>query len=537
MSLSDPFENLLSVQMKVRRWPSLAAIVLTTVFVGGQSKAIGSPLCDSLASGTYDILYICPAPWRQEVARLAVHRAEPVGGGYSSIIAPAESISACYGPGRVGIRSMIHTALQNWNSPPRHVVLVGGFGTVDTSVFILPTWYKLDPAIGFWSTTVPTDDPYVFSPASVDSLPAVSVGRIPAWRWEDLSAYIDKVLAYENAMIPTWKLTALHVIEDRDHDGNDGSLARRHADSLAAHFGPLEETNFVRSHLYGTDANTVDENGPVVSAWNAGVGYILFYGTTGSRDKFGFLWSGIDCSSPFVYDCSAFPCQRVDSLQVNNKTPLVFGLTCGCAFARGTTGQPSTCSSLSQYLLFAPSKGTVSITGPARAMHEVPGYAVAKTWYGASFGSGQPSFYREPGILLRDVKQALVPALTSYRTELMQMTVLGDPALQFYVGSDQVVGVGDPDDHSRVPNVLTVRQIGQGASHVEFSVDLPRSGEYRFVLFDVQGREVGREAVVVSQPEYGRQVSVRAASAHTGVYFLRVQGVGLVTTGKALILH
>jgi hypothetical protein len=86
-----------------------------------------SPLCDSLNVGRFDIVYVCPAAWRGQVARLAIHRAGPSGGGYTSIVAPAESIAACYGGGRGGIRAMMHSVLSNWGSPPRHLVLVGGF--------------------------------------------------------------------------------------------------------------------------------------------------------------------------------------------------------------------------------------------------------------------------------------------------------------------------------------------------------------------------------------------------------------------------
>jgi hypothetical protein len=448
-------------------------------------------------------------------------------GNYSSIIAPAESIAACYGPGRAGIRTMLHGILSTWNPLPRHVVLVGGFSNSDTTVRIIPTWFRPDPAIGFWTTFVPTDDPYVYAPNATDSILAVSIGRIPAWSAADLGVYIDKVITYESVGMPTWKKNALHVIEDRDFDGNDGSLARRHADSLATYFGPLEAYNFTRSHLYGTDAGS-DENAPVIAAWNAGLGYALFYGTTGNQNLFGFFWGNRgNCASPTN--------ATHDSLTQNGRTPVVFGLTCGMACPGGTTGQPSRCASLAQYLLFAPNAGAVSMTGPTRAIHEIPGYAIAKTWYEVVFGSGQPGLYREPGVALRGVKQQAIPGLPAARTEVMAMTVLGDPALQFYVGGGQVVGIAP--EPRRTPSAFVVRQLGHAGSPIRLSIDAPRAGSYTFVLYDVQGRELGRQILVLREPGFDQRLSIQSGQRGTGVFFLRGQGAGLVSTARVIVLH
>lgn len=508
-----------------------ACIALASLSSFGEIQA--SPLCDSLTAGRYDVLYICPAAWRTQVARLAIYRRGPTAGDYTSIIAPAESIATCYGSGRAGIRAMLHSVLSTWNPLPRHVVLVGGFSnsdtysTLDTAVYIIPTWFRPDPAIGFWTPFVPTDDPYVYAPASTDSIPVVPIGRIPAWSASDLGIYIDKVVAYESAGTPVWKKTALHVIEDRDLDGNDGSLARRHADSLATHFGQREANNFTRSHLYGTDASP-DANAPVIAAWNAGVGYALFYGTGGSPNILGFFrGNGGNCGSPHN--------DAYDSLLQNGRMAVIFGLTCGAAYPSGAIDQPSRCQTLTQYLLFAPSAGAVSITGPTRALHEIPGYALAKAWYQTVFGSGQLGFYREPGPALQSAKQLLIPGLPAYRTEVMGFMVLGDPALQFYVGGEQVVSVGD--EPGRLPNTLSVRQIRFAATAVQLSMDAPRAGSYDFVLYDVQGRQITRGSVVVDVPGFDKRFTITLRESRAGVYFLRGQGAGLVSTTKLVILN
>lgn len=241
------------------------------------SSLRAATLCDSLAAGRYDIVYVCPAAWHPEVARLAIHRAQPAVGGYTSIIATLEGIAPCYGTGRVGIRNLLHHTIASWSAPPKHVVLVGAYRSSDTTTYVIPTWFIHDPGVGFWTSYVPTDDPYVFVPNSADSIPGASIGRIPVWNLSDLTSYINKVIAYENAGVPPWKTTALHVIEDRDYDGNNGFLARDHSDSLFNYFSPREQFNFTTSRVYGTQINNVWTNQAIIPPWNAGLGYAFFY--------------------------------------------------------------------------------------------------------------------------------------------------------------------------------------------------------------------------------------------------------------------
>lgn len=497
-----------------------------------------TPLCDSLTAGRYDIIYVCPAAWRTQVARLAIRRSQPAGGGYSSIIAPVETLTTCFAPGRAGIRAMLHQALAGWSGPPKHVVLVGAYRSSDTTTYIIPTWFINDPPVGFWTSYVPTDDPYVFVPNSTDSLPGASIGRIPVWNLSDLTSYINKVIAYENAGLPSWKTTALHVTEDRDYDGNNGFLARDHSDSLFNYFSPREQFNFTTSRVYGTQINNVWTNQAIIPPWNGGLGYAFFYGTTGSNSLFAFFShnQGPSCQSPIIFGCPSNPCTYGDSLAPNNKTPLVFAMTCGNGYSGMSPGQPTTCGTFAQYLLATPGKGAVVVVGPTRALHETPGYAVSRKWCLAMFQTGQPSTYSEPGTAMKQAKQQLMPTMPAYHTEIMQMAVLGDPALQFFVGSDVVIGVGGTEENPPV-RVFMARPVSVPAPDLTFSVDFPRGGTYELRLFDVQGRQVAEHRCSIAAPERGRLIHFDLPEAEAGVYFLLGYGESLVLSAKTVLLR
>lgn len=381
--------------------PLLAAALAITQLIAGSTQLSATPLCDSLATGGYDIVYICPSAWRAEVQRLGLHRAQGSFGGYSSIIAPTETLATCFGPGRSGVRAMLHQALQSWSTPPKHVVLVGAYGEFDTTVNIIPAWYIQDPTIGFWPEAnyqVATDDFYVVAPGSSNYVPVASIGRIPVWELEGLHNYIDKLISYEQQDLTSWKVSSLHIIDDRDLDGNSGYLARQRADSLAETVIAGRESYFTRSFLYASSSPPI-QNLPILQAWNAGIGFVLGYGTGGDQLRIAQLTANWQCVSPTA---------GTDSLLANNKTPVVLAMTCGGGYASQGYRLPNnqtTCCSLHQYLLGSVNKGAVSITGPTRAIRETAAYAIAREWLRTHFGAG-PAIYGEPGSTLRAVKSS-----------------------------------------------------------------------------------------------------------------------------------
>lgn len=509
------------------------------VFVPARANA--TPLCDSLTAGRFDIIYICPAAWRAQVRQLAIHRASFPGGQFSSIVAPSESIATCFGAGRSGIRLVLAQAIQNWSAPPKHVVLIGAYRNSDTTNFIVPTWFIPDPSIGFWPEAqylVPTDDPYVFAPASPDSVPAVSIGRIPVWNLSDLAVYVNKVIAYELAGPVGWKQFALHAIEDRDFEGNSGTIAKDHADSLATYFADRESYNFTRSILYAAAANPAFTNYPIIPTWNSGVGFAFFYGTAGYYRAFAqFSQNNFDCNSPRVVNCTSTPCVDGDTLATNAKTPVIFAMTCGNAYTGMLPGAPSTCTTFSQYLLSTPGKGAVVLTGPARAIHEIPAYAISREWFIKTFGASAP-FVSQPGRVLRQVKATLMAgSLRRFKHEILQMAVLGDPALQFAVGGNPVIGIGDPPGETVKPIQFSIRAVGTPSHRLAFTGDFPIGGTYDVRVYDVVGREVSATKVTTAGAMKDVGIQFPDGGIPSGLYFLVARNGSLAATAKLVLVR
>ena len=504
-------------------------------------------ICQTLAAGRADIIYICPDFFDTALARLATHRANSQYGGYSSIIVSRSTLHNCFGGTNVRqqIRALIHQALTSWSSPPIHVVLVGGYSNSDTSTYVLPTWFTADPIAVYPNDKglVASDDPYVAAPWSTNGIPIVSIGRIPVTEGiatadpSRLNDYIDKVIAYETGGLPAWKGYALRVIDDRDLDGNSGARALTHADSL--YFaGPRSQQAFSVSSLYGSQTNTAIRNLSVIGAWNGGLGYVLFYGTSGDFRQLSFFTNDQPCGSPFVEDCTVSPCVRGDTLRSTDRTPVVVALTCegGKAGMWDASSEPipegpAICNTLPQYLIMTPHKGAVSLTGPGRAMHDLPGFALGREWYKAAFALDAPT-YAEPGLLLKKAKQQSMPLFPSYRTEFAQVMVLGDPAIRFFAGTPALTAVGE-----YVPTSLAIRLLRTPTHELALSVDLPEPGSYRIRVYDVQGRLLLKSEYAATNASRNTALSIASSQLKSGIYFAVIDRGSMVASTRAVLMH
>jgi len=92
------------------------AVLIVRLLIGSLMLMVptrlGASLCTDLDNGPYQIIYICSASQIQEVERLALHRSNPSYGGYTSVVAPTESLTTCFGPGSAGIRELVVHALR-----------------------------------------------------------------------------------------------------------------------------------------------------------------------------------------------------------------------------------------------------------------------------------------------------------------------------------------------------------------------------------------------------------------------------------------
>ena len=129
------------------------------------------------------------------------------------------------------IRSFLSYAYHNWNAgdtpptPPQYVLLVGS-GTYDfTGVssatkpnLIPPYMVDVDP----WLGEVPADNRYVSIDGPDDFLPDMHIGRIPAQNPAQVTAAVDKTLAYEKtAAAGDWQKRVVYVSDECNNYADD----------------------------------------------------------------------------------------------------------------------------------------------------------------------------------------------------------------------------------------------------------------------------------------------------------------------------
>lgn len=130
------------------------------------------------------------------------------------------------------IRSFLSHAYHNWSGAPSYVLLVGDShpafrGEINTTLKILvpPYLVHVDPWIG----EVPADSRFVSVDDEDDYLPEMAIGRISANNAADVTAMVNKILAYENPLTTPdgdWQRRAVYVADNcTDPAGNFHTLS------------------------------------------------------------------------------------------------------------------------------------------------------------------------------------------------------------------------------------------------------------------------------------------------------------------------
>lgn len=156
------------------------------------------------------------APW------LDFHAAR----GLSVFVAPTEALYDHYGDGRMApeaLKAFVAHAYATWDPRPQYLLLVGD-GTWDPldhlhtgSPTLLPPYLTYtDP----WLGEIPTDNRYA-TVDGVDALPDLAVGRFSVNTPAELTAVIEKIIAYAETPFPgDWNTQHLFVADDPDPAGN-----------------------------------------------------------------------------------------------------------------------------------------------------------------------------------------------------------------------------------------------------------------------------------------------------------------------------
>lgn len=168
---------------------------------------------------TADYLILTPPALVPAAQELASHR---IRAGHQTMIVRLDDVYDEFSHGLAeppAIREFLDWAWQEWRAPPEMVVLAGA-GTYDYQDFLghgenlVPTLLRSDG-----NTLFATDLPYGDTVGD-DGVPELIIGRIPARSAEELTAYVEKIVAYEQLQEPEWGSQVLLLADDPDAIGS-----------------------------------------------------------------------------------------------------------------------------------------------------------------------------------------------------------------------------------------------------------------------------------------------------------------------------
>lgn len=138
------------------------------------------------------------------------------------------------------IEDFIRYAYFNWPRPAPVYVLLVGDGTYDflnregtgAQTFIPPYLANVDPVLG----ETAADNRYV-TVVGDDTLPDLHLGRLPVNSQSELTAMLDKIIAYETSPAPgAWRTRVVFVADNDDPAGHFGALSDLVADHVPGEF-------------------------------------------------------------------------------------------------------------------------------------------------------------------------------------------------------------------------------------------------------------------------------------------------------------
>ena len=274
---------------------------------------------------------------------LLAHRADPLGDHFSVAKVDVQDIYDEFSYGRrdpEAIRSFLSYAYHHWNggggqskppAPPKYVLLVGS-GTYDyTGAFAGATKPNLIPPylvdVDPWIGEVPADNRYVSVDSPVngvdDFLPDMHVGRIPAQNAAQVTATVDKILAYENettAPAGDWQRRAVYVADDCNNYADDFNTL-----SDAARLNWLPASYADRTVYYGANATVCPKSDyysvasmiPAIKSEFNNKAFMLQWFGHGSRFRWGDAGAMFSNKDVYAADMNA-----------NTAWPVTFSYTC-----------------------------------------------------------------------------------------------------------------------------------------------------------------------------------------------------------------
>lgn len=235
-----------------------------------------------------------------QIDRYRLYRSSPQGGNYAATVIDINQLYEQFSYGieknPLAIVSFINYALDHWNTPPEYLLLVGK--SIGYHRFGLnPSWFHncLVPSYGHH----PSDN--MLTRRGITGFQTqISVGRIPAKSPDEVAAYLDKLIQYEDFSPCTkedrlWRKKAIHIA-----GGNNLSEANSFLSYLNKYKTIYEDTlmggKVDFTYTRATDASVIVEFPDIDEKINNGLALISFLGHSS-----GIYWN-VDLGPPTDYN-------------------------------------------------------------------------------------------------------------------------------------------------------------------------------------------------------------------------------------------
>lgn len=290
----------------------------------------------------------------------------------------------------------------------------------------------------------------------------VGIGRVPVKRLEEATAWIDKVIAYENDNYGPWRKRILFTADD-----GDLNLHNNHAEllALALETGhPEVDVQKVYLDYYPQGQNqsgpiSTDARNALTRAVNTGVGIINFTGHG----------SELQWMQERVVDQVSF-----DEWKPGKKFP--FLVTATCEFGR--TDDPGLISS-AELALFRAHSGAIGLVTTSRPVYSSTNFTLNNAFHQSLF-TRVNGMFQDWGFIFRQTKNNSMSGVGN-----RNFSLLGDPSMMPPLGSDKVIIdevtnlTSGSDTLKAMSNVLVRGHIeSQGAPNNQFE------GHAQVTLYD-----------------------------------------------------
>jgi len=299
-------------------------------------------------------------------------------------------------PNPWAIRDFLTTAVNRWQIPPQWVVLVG-LGSYDYRNLLGQGGNLMPPVMLQTPDGLYAADNALADLVGDDGVPEVSIGRIPAATAAELTAYLNKLTAYEATDPGDWAERVL-LLSDAFDQGMDFAATSERIDTLIP-------TPFTTQEVDLTTTPIAQARSQTLGAWSQGVGLVHYTGH-GGIDRFS--------ASGLV--------TKGDAPGLNNggRLPLVTAMTCTVNRYEVPGFRP-----LGTTLLVEPSGGAVAVWAPTGFSFNGAASQLAQHFYNRLL----PGRAETLGDAVRDALGRL-QSLDEPRHMRLIYNLLGDPALR-----------------------------------------------------------------------------------------------------------